>query len=503
MIGGSLTSVLVLLTSCHLFTVLPGAHAADASSKQRKPHRVAIIGAGAAGSSAAYWLARASNRSKEVELEIEVFEREGYIGGRSTVVFPHNSKAFQPVELGASIFVTANKNLIRAAQEFGLTLTAPGGELGGLEFGMGRVFGFSQADDARLVARYGLDSITRTQDLTQDMLNHYLELYNTTTPDWKDVARISAFLNLTRLTSQTTEAYLRSQGVGEKYIVEMVEGDTRANYAQNTDKIHALEGLVSEAVTGASSVAGGNFQIFHQFVQRSGARVHLNTEVKSLTKLSKQWLLTTSNGTPYLFDSVILAAPFHLSNITTPHAFHTPIPPQPYIHLHVTLLTTSSTPKSSYFHLKNTSAPVTVLTTSEGVTHGGPNPEFNSLTYQGPLSAPFRGREEHVVKLFSEQEVGDEWLRSVFGEVTWVYRKQWDSYPILPPTTSFPPVVPDENLYYVNSFEPFISTMETETVSSSNAVRLLLANVFDQRVISCEVATTRSTDGEIMKGWDC
>ena len=56
------------------------------------------------------------------------------------------------------------------------------------------------------------------------MLNHYLELYNTTTPDWKDVARISAFLNLTRLTSQTTEAYLRSQGVGEKYIVEMVEG---------------------------------------------------------------------------------------------------------------------------------------------------------------------------------------------------------------------------------------------------------------------------------------
>ncbi|KIJ27216.1 hypothetical protein M422DRAFT_271647 [Sphaerobolus stellatus SS14] len=409
MIGGSLTSVLVLLTSCHLFTVLPGAHAADASSKQRKPHRVAIIGAGAAGSSAAYWLAGASNRSKEVELEIEVFEREGYIGGRSTVVFPHNSKAFQPVELGASIFVTANKNLIRAAQEFGLTLTAPGGELGGLEFGMGRVFGswyeftLCDSDDARLVARYGLDSITRTQDLTQDMLNHYLELYNTTTPDWKDVARISAFLNLTRLTSQTTEAY---QGVGEKYIVEMVEGDTRVNYAQNTDKIHALEGLVSEAATGASFVAGSNFQIFQQFVQRSGARVHLNTEVKSLTKLSKQWLLTTSHGTLYFFDSVILAVPFHLSNITPPHPFHAPIPPQPYIHLHVTLLTTSPTPKSFYFHLKNASAPVTVLTTSEGVAHGGPKPEFNSLTYQGPLSAPFRGREEHVMLLTGEVVFG-------------------------------------------------------------------------------------------------
>ncbi|KIJ33713.1 hypothetical protein M422DRAFT_264331 [Sphaerobolus stellatus SS14] len=195
----------------------------------------------------------------------------------------------------------------------------------------------SWADEARLVARYGLDSITRTQALTQDMLNHYLDLYNTTTADWKDVARISAFLNLMRLTSQTTEAYLRSEGVGD----------------QNTDKIHALEGLVSELATGASSVAGGNFQIYQLFVQRSGARVHFNTEVKSLTKLSKQWLLTTSHGTPHLFDSVILAVRFHLSNITTPHTLHTPIPPQPYIHLHVKLLTTSSSmPKSSYFHLR-------------------------------------------------------------------------------------------------------------------------------------------------------
>ncbi|KIJ31067.1 hypothetical protein M422DRAFT_267276 [Sphaerobolus stellatus SS14] len=136
MIGEVLTSLLVLLTSCHLFTIFPSAHAlqqaADVPSKQRKPHHVAIIGAGAAGSSATYWLARASNRSKEVEFEIEVFEGEGYIGGRSTVVFPHNSKAFQPVKLGASIFVTANKDLIHVAQEFGLTLTAPGGELGGL-----------------------------------------------------------------------------------------------------------------------------------------------------------------------------------------------------------------------------------------------------------------------------------------------------------------------------------------------------------------------------------
>jgi hypothetical protein len=33
---------------------------------------------------------------------------------------------------------------------------------------------------------------------------------------------------------------------------------------------------------------------------------------------------------------------------------------------------------------------------------------------------------------------------------------QWDAYPYLPPTNVFPPVVPDDGLYYVNSFEPYV-----------------------------------------------
>lgn len=52
----------------------------------------------------------------------------------STVVFPYNSKAYQPIELGASIFVEANKNLVRATKEFNLTFANYGGEHG--EFGI-------------------------------------------------------------------------------------------------------------------------------------------------------------------------------------------------------------------------------------------------------------------------------------------------------------------------------------------------------------------------------
>jgi prenylcysteine oxidase/farnesylcysteine lyase len=49
--------------------------------------------------------------------------------------------------------------------------------------------------------------------------------------------------------------------------------------AQNIDKIHALGGTVSMATAGATSVEGGNYKIFENFVNKSGAKLFLNTSV--------------------------------------------------------------------------------------------------------------------------------------------------------------------------------------------------------------------------------
>lgn len=53
-------------------------------SDEPVPHRIAIVGAGPAGSSAAFWAAKAKARSG-VSVEIDVFEKSDYVGGRSTV----------------------------------------------------------------------------------------------------------------------------------------------------------------------------------------------------------------------------------------------------------------------------------------------------------------------------------------------------------------------------------------------------------------------------------
>ncbi len=46
------------------------------------PPRIAIIGAGAAGSSAAFWISKAKERFG-LDLKVDVYERSSYIGGRA------------------------------------------------------------------------------------------------------------------------------------------------------------------------------------------------------------------------------------------------------------------------------------------------------------------------------------------------------------------------------------------------------------------------------------
>lgn len=48
------------------------------------PNRIAIIGAGAAGSSAAFWIAKAKERFG-LDVEVDVYEKNDYIGGRTLI----------------------------------------------------------------------------------------------------------------------------------------------------------------------------------------------------------------------------------------------------------------------------------------------------------------------------------------------------------------------------------------------------------------------------------
>ncbi|QRW00032.1 prenylcysteine lyase [Ceratobasidium sp. AG-Ba] len=478
-------------------------------------HRVAIIGAGAAGSSAAFWLSKAKSRLNE-NITVTIYDKNDYIGGRSTTIRPYNDESLPTVELGASIYVIVNKNLVRAVKEFNFPVIKYGDENEVTTIWDGQQFVLTIAEGGwwgwwysiKLLWRYGYYSPTKSRSLVKNMIDTYLNLYNPHAPH-DSVADISASLNFTSLTSATASNYLGSHGVSQLFVHELVEAATRVNYGQNVDDIHALEGMVSLAATGAQSVAGGNWQVFDRWIKESGAKVKLGTTVQTLRKGSSgKWHLGVEGGEEETFDTVVLAAPVKGTNIKieapeldSAKAF----PPVDYVHLHVTLLsTTSEHPQASYFipnAAPGTKIPQTILTTSTGPVE----PEFNSLTYHETIER--NGKTERIVKIFSKTKLDDAWLEKVFGSETigWVFRKEWDAYPVLPPTTTYPSIRPATGLYYVNAFEPFISTMETETISSLNVVDLLLQDHYGRGVCGQKKGDPYELpeNPDFVWGWDC
>ncbi|KAI6045180.1 FAD/NAD(P)-binding domain-containing protein [Pisolithus marmoratus] len=491
--------------------------------------RIAIVGAGAAGSSAAFWISKAKERFG-IDVEIDVYERASYVGGRSTIVYPYNDTTLAPMELGASIFVDANKNLMRAAKEFNLTLKNFIDEYSDTGIWDGQKFNIMLDEGTyskswwttlKVLWRYGYSAPMKTQSIVKNMIADYVSLYTAASPRWDDIADLAEKMNWTDFVNSTTLEYLSSRGISEKWSREMVEAATRVNYGQDVDKIQALEGACSLAATGASGVRDGNFLIFENFLNHSGANVYLNTEVRDILRVpaSSRWIVHSSSGSK-IYKAVILAAPFHQTNITVPSDLAELIPPQPYVHLHVTLLTTrSESTNPAYFGLSpGEKVPKVILTTYEGVRAGGVEPEFNSISVHGQIQKVPGSEDEGPewkVKIFSKERVSDEWLEKVFGRLDGYTAKslpQWDAYPVLPPTSKFPPVRLDQGFYYVNAFEPFISTMETETVASRNVVDLLLHAEFGSGLCGSQLSGTETGEGDTPRdggsedfvlGWDC
>jgi prenylcysteine oxidase/farnesylcysteine lyase len=145
-------------------------------------------------------------------------------------------------------------------------------------------------------------------------------------------------------------------------------------------------------------------------------------KVKSISEASYSsgWSLKSSRGT-IGYKAIILAAPFHSSDITVPPSISEQIPEQPYMHLHVTILsTTAAHPNPKYFSIPaGSKVPRVMLTTKERSDSPTP-PEFISLTYHGRIR-----EEEWAVKIFSNHRISDEWLDNMFqGQVKWVTRKE-------------------------------------------------------------------------------
>ncbi|KAF2204096.1 Prenylcysteine oxidase [Delitschia confertaspora ATCC 74209] len=505
-----LSMVLAVALSLPLARASHGQHSLldKFQGSEQNIRRVAVIGAGAGGSSTAYHL-RQYVDSAGINTNITIFERAPYIGGRTTTVNAWSDPK-TPIELGGSIFVSVNYILNSAVKEFNLSLSSKenvpkvdnAAELGiwnGNEIILQIEADVSWWEKAKLLWRYGLAPI-KTNRLMKSVVGKFLEMYEEPIFPFHDLNYAAYKLGLTAITAATGQQYLEENGIGEKFAKEVIQASTRVNYAQNLPLIHGLETMVCMATDGAMSVEGGNFQIFSQMVKNSGAKVLLNTTVEKITKQPDGTYILTAGALTKTFDEIVLAGPLQFSSLTiNPAPKH--VPDQiPYVNLHVTLFASPHKLSPEAFNLApGQSAPQFILTTLPPDANPGADPNgvgkpgFFSISVVGQGANPHSNppnRKEYIYKIFSPEHINATFLSKYLGKevsknleedgidgdgtVSWIYRKLWHSYPYAYPRVTFEKIRLDDGLWYTGGIESLISTMETSALMGKNVAKLLV-----------------------------
>ncbi|KAI8290596.1 Farnesylcysteine lyase [Colletotrichum sp. SAR11_240] len=484
----------------------------DSSVKQ-----VAIIGAGAGGSAAAYYLQQYAE-ADGIEVNITVFEKTNHVGGRTLTVEAYDNPLEQ-VELGASIFIEANQILYNASRRFGLPLKEPeSGSDGFLGIWDGEQFVYTQDDSswqwwnlAKLFWKYGLAPY-KAQKLVQSTVDTFLQLYEAPHFPFRSLTQRAFELDLLKATSVTGKEFLANNDIGELFSDHIIQAATRVNYASNLKYIHGLETMVSMAPEGAKQVIGGNWQIFDTMLQKTNATVNRNTtvtsmEVKTGPTSSKYFISAKDSHAdagveadqyPVAFDNVVIATPWQYSDISVAEdLFQRKIDEIPYVKLHVTLFASPFRLSPEYFGMEpGSKAPDTVLTTlnpadeAKAGAEGAGKAGFYSISTLRTATNPETLKDEFIYKIFSPKQVTAEFLSQLLGvkvpetivskdkteavdPISWYHPHVFHSYPIEYPRVTFQDPILRDGLYYLSGMESFISCMETSALMGMNVAKLI------------------------------
>lgn len=418
----------------------------------------------------------------------------------------------QPVELGASIFVQVNRNLVNAVTEFGLSIKSASEpksdgprDILGIWDGQNLVMtinddNYSWWNAAKLIWKYGLLSITRNRALMKKTVGTFLRMYEEPHFPFRSLSETAYELELNKITGVTGAQFLEANRIGELFSTEIIQASTRVNYAQNLDQIHGLETMVCMAIDGPMAVQGGNWQIFDGMIKASQAHLRLNTSVTEISrqpdssyivKASLKSIDDPKSFSTYSdsYDSVIVASPLQFANISfNPMDAATLPAPIPYVNLHVTLFTSPHVLSPAAFNVPPPSrAPTTILTTLAPGSVDSPLPFFSISTLR---YIPRPNGVEILYKVFSPAPLTPSFFADFLDipvskdssepisptDISWMYTKVWHSYPYLRPRVTFDDPQLDQagKLWYTSGIEGFISTMETSSLMGMNVAKLVV-----------------------------
>ncbi|XP_073478101.1 prenylcysteine oxidase 1 isoform X2 [Aquarana catesbeiana] len=448
------------------------------------PSRIAVVGAGIGGTSAAYFLRQKFGK----DVHIDVFEK-GDVGGRLATIEMEGNQ----YEAGGTVIHPLNLHMKAFVKDLGLNPRKPSGDLLGIYNGDEFVFQESEwflINIIKMLWNYGLNFL-RMYMWVEDILDKFMRIYRYQTFDYS-FSTTESLLHamggddfISKLNMTIDEA-MQKAGFTQRFIDDIVVPAMRVNYGQGV-KINGFVGAVSLAGTdsGLWAVAGGNKLVCNGLLYAAKAQLIQGTvtSVQEKVRSTKPGNTVTLYEISYitdrgpgldLYDLVVIATPLNknLGNIKFV-GFDPPIETfsKPYQQTVATFV--HGRINASFFgYAKPCQFPLSEILTTEN-----PKLFIRSISAVSPVnpvpeSDASKDSGLRVWKIFSPEVLIDEQLHQLFESYDTVKVKTWLAYPRYNPPEKIPPIKLHRAIYYLNGIEWAASAMEMSAISAKNVALL-------------------------------
>ena len=444
----------------------------------KQTYEVAVIGAGAAGTFAAYQIHKRLGDTAQ----ITVYEKNEHAGGRVWDV----DFAGATLEAGGAVLHSSGKHTFEIMKLVGSKEGTPGVSMDGDDetFGWWTDKGFPVFTHSSLasmaigiVKHVGPSSALKVTNHAKEMAEKWDGIYaiQESGKTFQTVNELLDGVQEREAAEISLGNYLKKLGVNDRMAKDIVEPITHNMYNQGLE-MNAFAGLVGLAGAGLAggylfAIEGGNWTVFQKTLEAIGTDTRYNTRVTGVEASPDDdrphgfvYRVTSDDGQEKEYDAVVLAVPPAMSGfVIVKEGAVIPIAKNPYQVVHTRFIAGELNP--SYFHAKpSKKLPSTIFTAdsagapfkSVGVT--GFSPQYNSRIYK-IFSADHHVTDEELARIFTV----------VHDETEYVWR---GAYPILTTDVEHVPFKIQPGLYFANAFETAAGSVEVEAVSAINAANI-------------------------------
>jgi prenylcysteine oxidase/farnesylcysteine lyase len=421
------------------------------------PTRIAIIGSGIGGSSAAHYLLKNPN------IKVDIYEKGDHVGGR-LLSMDINGKHF---DFGSPFMTKASKLLYGLATELGCQPNYQQAEqkmsiISGHEILISMSSSYAIINMAKLFWKYGLApywvmSLMNSRNSDYQKIYEYLDNKIT----FANLSEMLQAIKQSDLIYQTVEDLLIADGISQQYIDEIVSSLLAVMYIQHKE-MNAFAGFVSLSGMGEQpfNIVGGMDHIVESIIAKHQSnpnfKLYLNKKVSRIIKQAGN--LYNIDGVEY--DKVIIACPLEKIAITFEAIAVKSTLPHYFQESYVTLM--QGEINGAFFNLKDGDFIPNAIAANDKKK----SEHVASVIYMG----------DGIIKLQSDTELPDRGLTIVKDGYKILHQEHWDfAYPkfVRNKLEDLPSFVLDDGLYYINAIETAASSMELSMISARNIVNII------------------------------